>query len=146
MPGGTEGKGQKDKGAAMRRIEERKKHDKLRSLRSTRRAASSFLYLKNKHFIKMGWTAWQDFLPTIDDEYRFSCTWDFNDCSGDGISLICFAGYPGYSTDIFLLNSHIYDLQSIEPAVNSLFSASKLSHLPLSVLDAGSRGLSFAMP
>jgi len=31
-----------------------------------------FYTFKNKHFIKMGWTAWRDFLPTIDDEYRFS--------------------------------------------------------------------------
>lgn len=50
----------------MRKRKERKRHDKLGDFAETRRAASV-----PKH--EAYWLAWRDFLPTTDDECRFTC-------------------------------------------------------------------------
>jgi hypothetical protein len=70
-----EGKGQKDKGAANEEGKRNnKRHDRLRSLRSTREGGTAYFYtLKNKHVIKMGCDGLAWLLWTLPDEYRFSC-------------------------------------------------------------------------
>lgn len=58
----------------MRRIEERKNHDKLRVSEHTKGFACVFYTLKIKLFYKkLMQRLGVIFLPTIADEYRFSC-------------------------------------------------------------------------
>ena len=58
--------------AAMRKNEERKKHDRLSPLLPAGRKLLP-VPLKNKHFKGKCWTAWRAFLLTSDDECLVSC-------------------------------------------------------------------------
>ena len=59
------------KEAAMRKKEERKKHDKLRNEPA---GHCHFCLLPLKTYTKTNVAmAWRDFLLTTDDEYRFTC-------------------------------------------------------------------------
>ena len=59
--GGTEARAKKTKEAAMRKRKERKRHDKLARYEQPAGRTALFYTLKNRHVIKMGWTAWRDF-------------------------------------------------------------------------------------
>lgn len=78
--GGTEARAKKTKEAAMRKRKERKRHDKLARYEQPAGRTALFYTLKNRHVIKMGWTAWRDFcrLTMTNTAFPDSVRWVFS--------------------------------------------------------------------
>lgn len=63
----------------MRKRKERKRHDKLARYEQPAGRTALFYTLKNRHVIKMGWTAWRDFcrLTMTNTAFPDSVRWVF---------------------------------------------------------------------